>query len=317
MTSGSFRSRTPAEVSLRGRSASAAGLAYAIGAYALWGVLPGYFLLLAPTSPVEVVAWRIVLSVAFCVLLVAVVRGWGRLRAILRDRGTLGWLVLAGCLVTVNWSVFVFAVSTGHVVEASLGYFINPIVTVLFGVLQRERLRPLQWAAVAVSAVAVVVLVIAYGEFPWIAILLALSFGVYGLVKHRVGARVDAITGLAVETGAVAPIAAGVLVWIGVSGGLGGLSMGQHGVWHTVLLLPAGAITAVPLLLFAAGARRLPLSTVGFTQYLAPVLQFLTGVLLLHEEMPPARWIGFAIVWVALAMLIADTLRNRLRSGTR
>ena len=311
MTTAESESRTPAGASLRGRSAFLAGLAYAIGSYILWGILPIYFVLLDPTGPVEIVAWRILLSLAFCVLLIAIVRGWSRLVPILRDRRAMAWLLLAGLLVTANWSVFVFAVVTGHVVEAALGYFINPIVTVLLGVLLRERLRPLQWAAIGVSAIAVVVLVIGYGSFPWIAILLALSFGFYGLVKNRVGGRVDAISGLAIETAYVSPLAAIALIWLASTTGT---TLGHFGVWHTITLLCAGAVTAVPLLLFAAGARRLPLTYVGLTQYLAPVLQLITGVVILGEPMPLARWVGFGVVWAALILLTIDIVRQAITS---
>ena len=311
MTTAESDSGTPAGSPSRGRSAFSKGLAFAISSYVLWGVLPAYFLLLDPTSPVEIVAWRVVLSLVFCLVLIAIVRGWRRLGVILRDGRSMAWLLLSGCLVTVNWSVFVAAVLTGHVVEAALGYFINPIVTVLLGVLLRERLRPLQWVAVGISGVAVVVMAIGYGVFPWISIILALSFGFYGLVKNRVGARVDAMSGLAIETGYVTPIAAAVLIWLGSTSGL---SLGQHGPAHTAFLLAAGAVTAVPLLLFAAGARRLPLSVVGFTQYFAPVLQLITGVVLLGEPMPLARWIGFAIVWLALGVLSVDMVRQIARN---
>jgi len=311
VTSGESESRTPAG-SPRGRSAFGAGLAYAAASYVLWGILPVYFLLLDPTGPIEIVAWRVLLSLAFCVVLIAIVRGWRRLRAILRDRRAVAWLLLAGMLVTVNWTTFVIATLTGHVVEASLGYFITPLVTVLLGVLLRERLRPLQWVAIGVGAVAVVVLVVGYGSFPWIAVLLALSFGFYGLVKNRVAGRVDAISGLAIETAWLAPLAAVALIWVGASSGV---TLGQHGAWHTVALLCAGAVTAVPLLLFAAGTRRLPLTVVGLTQYLTPILQFITGVAILAEPMPTARWIGFAIVWLALIVLTVDVVvHSRARS---
>jgi chloramphenicol-sensitive protein RarD len=311
VTTAKTNSGTPAGSPSRGRSAFSQGLAYAIGSYLLWGVLPAYFLLLDPTGPVEIVAWRVVLSLAFCLLLIAIVRGWRRLGVILRDRRAMAWLLLSGCLVTINWSVFVAAVLTGHVVEAALGYFINPIITVLLGVLLRERLRPLQWVAVAISGIAVIVMAIGYGAFPWIAIILALSFGFYGLVKNRVGGRVDAMSGLAIETGYITPIAVGVLIWLGSTSGL---TLGQHGPAHTTFLLAVGAVTAVPLLLFAAGARRLPLSIVGFTQYFAPILQLITGVVLLGEPMPAARWIGFAIVWLALGVLSADMVRQIVRN---
>jgi len=307
VTSGELDSRTPAGPESRGRSTFASGLGFAVSSYLLWGILPGYFVLLDPTGPIEIVAWRIVLSLAFCLILIAIVRGWRRFGPILRDRRAMAWLLLAGCLVTINWTVFVFAVLTGHVVEGALGYFINPIVTVLLGVLLRERLNAIQWTAVGISGVAVVVLAIGYGSFPWIAVVLALSFGFYGLVKNRVGGRVDAMSGLAIETGFVTPIAIGALCWLGATTGV---TFGSHGVWHTVLLFSAGAVTAVPLLLFAAGVRRLPLSVVGFAQYLAPILQLITGIVLLGEPMPPARWIGFAIVWVALILLTVDMVRR-------
>lgn len=292
-----------------------AGLGYASAAYVLWGILPVYFVALAPSGPIEIVSWRVVLSVAFCVLLIAATRGWGRLRALLRDRRAMGWLALAAVLITVNWLVFVYAVDIGSVLEASLGYFINPIVSVLLGViLLRERLRPLQWAAVAVAGVAVVTLIAFHGSFPWIALTLAFSFGTYGYVKNRTGGRVDAVSGLAVETAYLTPLAIAALVWVQATSGI---SLGAHGTWHTVLLLSAGAITAIPLLLFAAGARRLPLSVVGLVQFFAPVMQFLTGWLLLGEPMPLSRWLGFGIVWVAVLLLGIDMVRQIPRNRQR
>ena len=292
-----------------------AGFAYSFGAYALWGILPVYFTLLAPSGPIEIVSWRIVLSLAFCAVLITVVRGWPRLIALLADRRALGMLALAAVLITINWLVFVIAVERGEVLEASLGYFINPIVSVLIGVLLlRERLRPLQWAAVAIAGVAVVTLIAFHGSFPWIALTLAFSFGFYGYVKNRTGPRVDAVSGLAVETAYLTPFAIAALVWVQATSGI---SLGQHGAWHTVLLLSAGAITAVPLLLFAAGARRLPLSVVGLVQFFAPVMQFLTGWLLLGEPMPLSRWLGFGIVWLAVVLLGIDMARQIPRKPRR
>ena len=293
---------------------TAIGLAFAIAAYGLWGFLPLYFSVLAPAGAIEIVAWRILLSLAFCALLLTVTRGWGALVVILRDRRTVLILGAAGVFVLVNWVVYVFATLTDHVVEASLGYFTNPIVTVLLGVLVlREKLRPLQWAAIAISAVAVLVLAINYGQFPWIALALAFSFGLYGFIKKQVGGRVDAISGLTIETAWLAPLA-GIVV--GILSANGELVMGSQGAIHTSLLLAAGVITAVPLLLFAAAARRLPLVYIGLSQYLAPVMQFLIGVFLFHEEMPLARWLGFALVWVALIVLTVDMLRSN-RSSRR
>ena len=284
------------------------GLAFAIGAYGLWGFLPLYFTTLAPAGPIEIVAWRVVLSLAFCAILLTVMRGWQALAVITRDRRTMLIMGAAGALILVNWLVYVFAALSGHVVEAALGYFTNPIVTVLLGVLVlRERLRPLQWVAIGLSAVAVLVLAINYGQFPWIALALAFSFGLYGFIKKQVGARVDAISGLTIETAWLAPIAAVVLVVLSLNGEL---VLGTQPAAHTALLLSAGVITAVPLLLFAAAARRLKLTHIGLTQFFAPVLQFVIGVYYFHEQMPFARWLGFALVWIALIILTVDLFRS-------
>jgi chloramphenicol-sensitive protein RarD len=282
------------------------GGVYAFVAYLLWGFLPLYFLLLAPTGPWEVVGWRIVLSLVFCVALLAVVRGWAPLWRIVRQPRLLALTALAGGLIYVNWQVFLIGTLTGHVIETSLGYFINPIVTVLLGVLVlRERLRITQWVAIGIAVVAVTVIVVGYGFFPWIALTLACSFGVYGLVKKKIGPAVDAVSGLTLESFWLLPVAVVQLVVVAASGGLTLLSAGPV---HASLLLLAGAFTATPLLFFAAGTRRAPLTLVGLLQFVAPILQFLTGVLLLGEPMPPERWIGFALVWVALTVLTADSL---------
>lgn len=252
------------------------------------------------------------LSLAFCVILLTVTGGWSRFMALVRDRVALGTLALAAVLVLINWSVYVYATLTDHVIEASLGYFTNPIVTVLLGVLVLgERLRPMQWIAVGVSGIAVLVLAIGYGSFPWIALTLAFSFGLYGLVKRRVGPRADAIGGLTVETAVLTPLAVVALIVIASTTGL---TMGAVSPLHTVLLASVGVATAVPLLLFAAAARRIPLVYLGFAQYLAPALQLGIGVVLLHEPMPIERWVGFAIVWVALAILTVDMFRHRYSS---
>ena len=291
---------------------SPSGLAFAVSAYLLWGVLPLLFFALTPTGAVEIVAWRVVLSLVFCVILLAVTRGWWRFLGIVRDRTAVASLALASLLVVINWLVYVFAAISGHVVEASLGYFTNPIVTVLLGVVVlRERLRPLQWVAVAISVIAVVVLAIGYGSFPWIALTLAFSFGLYGLVKKRVGPRADAIGGLTVETAVLSPIAAGVLVTIALTSGL---TFGTVSPVHTVVLASVGIATATPLLLFAAAARRIPLVYLGLVQYLTPVMQLIIGVAIAGEPMPLERWIGFATVWLALAILTIDMLRHRYPS---
>ncbi len=223
-------------------------------------------------------------------------------------------MALAGALIYVNWQTYVLATVTGHVVEAALGYFINPIVTVLLGVIvQHERLRPAQWVAVGLSAVAVVVLALGYGSFPWIALLLAFSFGFYGLIKKRVGPTVDAISGLTLETMWLTPIAIVQLIVVALTTGI---TLGEYGVWHTVALAGAGVVTAVPLLFFAAASRRLPLVYMGFVQYVTPLIQFLVGVFVLHEAMPPERWVGFGIVWLALIVLSVDMVAAA-RTGRR
>jgi chloramphenicol-sensitive protein RarD len=282
------------------------GLVYAVSAYVLWGILPIYFLALAPAGAWEIVAWRILFSLGFCAIALTVTRTWRQFGALLRDTRVLLTMGLAGLFIYVNWQTYVLATVSGHVVEAALGYFINPIVTVFLGVLvQRERLRIAQWVAVGVSVVAVIVLAVGYGSVPWIALILAFSFGFYGLIKKRVGGRVDALSGLTLETLWLTPVAVIQLVVVGVTAGL---TLGTAGPWHTVLLVGAGVITAVPLLFFAAASRRLPLVFMGFIQYFAPIIQFIVGVAVLHEAMPPERWLGFAIVWLALVILSVDMI---------
>jgi chloramphenicol-sensitive protein RarD len=282
------------------------GLLLAVGAYLLWGAMPLYFLAMAPAGPFEIVGWRIVFSLVFCAMLLSVTRAWPRLLAVVRRPRTLLLLGLAGALIYVNWQVYVIATTSGRIVDAALGYFINPIVTVLLGVLVlHERLRRGQWLAVGISAIAVLVLSLETGAVPWIALALAASFGLYGLVKKRVGGTIDALSGLTIETAWLAPVAIAQLV---VVGGAAGLAFGTAGTVPTLLLASAGIGTAVPLLLFAASTRRLPLTLVGFVQYFTPILQFILGVLVLHEAMPAGRWLGFGIVWVALLTLVIESV---------
>lgn len=283
------------------------GLTSGIAAYTLWGVLPLYFPLLAPAGPVEIIAHRVVWSLGFCLLLLAATRSWDGFLAALRDRRTLGVLALASALLAVNWLVFVYGVLNDHVVDTALGYFVNPLVTVALAVLVlHERLRPVQWVALGFAGSAVAVISVGYGTVPWIALVLATTFGVYGLLKNRVGRTVAAVPGLAVETLVLAPFALGYLAFLTTAGTL---AFGHHGPWHVVALVASGVVTAVPLLLFGTAARRLPLSTVGLLQYIAPTLQFLIGVVVLGEHMPPARWWGFGLVWVALVLMTVDGLR--------
>lgn len=283
------------------------GYFYAISAYFLWGIFPLYFVALAPTSPLEILGWRIILSLLLCVLILGLRGSLRPTLSLLRNRQTSLLTAAAGVFVAINWGIFVFATQTGHVVDAALGYFINPLVTALLGVVVlRESLRRMQWVALALGGLAVLVLVIAYGQFPLIALGLAFSFGFYGLVKKLLG-QMGALEGLALETLWVTPVALGLL-WFAAADG--GLDMGQLGLSHTGLLLLAGAVTSAPLLLFAAATRRLPLTTVGFIQYMNPVLQAIVGIVILSEPMPPERWWGFLLVVLALVVFAADTARN-------
>ncbi|AXA97168.1 EamA family transporter RarD [Microbacterium sp. PM5] len=299
---------TPAETAREERR----GGISAFAAYFLWGFMPLYFLLLAPIGPWEIVVWRILFSLAFCAILLTLTRTWGKLIAILRDRRLVFWTIIAGLLIYVNWQVFLIGILTGHVIEGSLGYFINPIVTVLLGVIVlKERLRLAQWIAIGFAGLAVIVIIVAYGSFPWIALTLAASFGTYGLVKKQIGPRVDAISGLTLESLWLTPIA---LIQLVVVAATTGLVFGTQGAGHTVLVTLAGVVTAVPLLLFAAGARRAPLTVIGLLQFVAPILQFITGAWILHEPMPLERWIGFALVWVALVVLSVDSVVSSRRA---
>ncbi|HWU27535.1 MAG TPA: EamA family transporter RarD [Microbacterium sp.] len=293
-------------------STKSAGTLYTIGAYLLWGVFPLYFLLLDPTGPFEVVAWRLLLTLVFCILLLAVTRGWEKLRIIWRQPKLLVLTALAGALIYINWQVFVIAAMSGHVVETSLGYFINPIFTVLLGVLVlHERIRMAQWVAIGIAAVAVGVIIVAYGSFPWIALSLTASFGLYGLVKKKIGPSVDAVSGLTLESFWMIPIAAVILVVVAQDGH--GITMGTVSPLHTVLLSCAGIATAVPLLLFAAGTRRVDLSLIGMIQFITPIMQFLLGWAVLREPMPAERWIGFILVWIAIAVFVVDLLVQKGR----
>jgi chloramphenicol-sensitive protein RarD len=282
------------------------GVASGLAAYSLWGLFPLYFPLLEPAGDLEIVAHRVLWSLLVVGVLLTVLRRWSHVRAAFADRRTLLVLTAAAVLIAANWLIFVYGVNSGHVVETSLGYFINPLVSVLLGVVVfAERLRPLQWVAVGIAAVAVTVLTVDYGRPPWIALSLAASFGLYGLAKKV--ARVEAAPGLFVETALVALPAAVVL---GMLHADGAGAFGDAGTGHALLLVSSGVATAVPLLLFAAAARRIPLSTVGLLQYLTPSMQLAIGVFVYGEPMPPARLAGFVIVWVALAVFTVDSLRH-------
>lgn len=283
------------------------GVALGVAAYVMWGAFPLYWPLLEPAGAFEILAHRLIWSLVVMAVLVVVMRRTAQLRTLVRTPRTLALLAVAGVTVSINWTGYIWGVNHGYVVETSLGYFINPLVTVLMGVLiLRERMRPLQWAAVGIGLVAVLVLAVDYGRPPWIALLLAFSFGTYGLVKKK--ANAGAVESLALETAVVAPIALVYVAWLGATGA-GHFT--SEGLGHTALFVSAGLVTAIPLICFGGAAIRVPLVVLGLLQYLAPILQFALGVLYFHEDMPAGRWVGFGLVWVALAVFTYETIRHR------
>jgi chloramphenicol-sensitive protein RarD len=286
------------------------GYLYGLVAYALWGFFPIYFKLLRPSPPLEILAHRVVWSVVFISLLLAGMRNWRFLGRLVRDRRLLGGVTLAAILIAVNWGTYIMGVNSSRVVETALGYFITPLVVVLLGVtVQRERLRSWQWVAVGIGAAAVAVLTIDYGHLPYIALLLAASFGSYSLIKKRLS--LPPAEGLFVESAVLALPALAYLGWLNATGGA---QFGHVSALHTTLMVFSGLATAVPLLLFAAAANRVPLVGLGVLQYVAPILQLGCGVLVFHEPMPPARLAGFALVWIALIIFTADGLRGARRA---
>lgn len=305
-----------------GRSAEPArnsGYVQAFLAYFLWGVLPLVFTYYMTPNPVDLLAWRIVLALVVTLIAIACIRGaWRRLITVMTTRRDHVLLILAGHLIAVNWGTYIYAVATERVLAASLGYFMNPVLTIVLGVLiLGERLRPLQWAAVVVSVIAVIVLTVEYGSLPWVSLTLAISFAFYGLVKNKTGPSVDSLTGLGVETLwlSVPSILWLILASMGLLGTAGGLGVFEtFDTVQSVTLPVVGVVTVVPLLLFAGAAARLPLSTVGMFQYIAPIAQFLFGYFVFHETMSPGRWIGFILVWIAVIILITDALRQIRRN---
>lgn len=287
------------------------GLVYGFSAYLLWGLFPLYWPLLKPAGALEILAQRMVWSLLFMVGVLVVGRNLAAVRLLIADRPKLARLALAAVTVSVNWGVYIWAVNAGHVVETSLGYFINPLFTIMLGVLVlKERLSRPQWIAVGIATLAIVVLTVDYGRLPWIALTLAVSFGCYGFLKKQVSA--GAVESLTIET---AVMAVPALLTLIVLTEQSKLAFGHHGTGNALLLIGTGVVTAVPLLAFGAAARRLPLTTMGLLQYLAPMLQFAVGVGIRHEPMPLARLLGFVLVWVALVVLTADALSRRRRAG--
>lgn len=284
------------------------GLTTGIALYLMWGFFPLYFRLLERSGAFEIIAHRVVWSFAFCAILLTIGKGWHRLAALAHDRRSLWGLVLAGHLVLINWTLYVWSVNAGHTLDAAMGYFINPLVSALLGVLVlRERLSPAQWMAFGIGIVAVVVLMVGHSSTPLISLGLAMSFGLYGLVKKVLGVAVKPAVGLIVETLATTPLA---LVYIGW-----GVARGKSTFTgsYSLLLVSAGILTAVPLLMFAFAASRISLTTLGILQYISPLLQFLVGLFLFGEQMPWQRWVGFSLVWVAVVMFSAEGLIRLVR----
>lgn len=284
------------------------GVGYALAAYGLWGVLPLYFVALDPATALETLAWRIIFSFVLCVILIGAMGQLVPTFQLLKDPKTLGLSVAAGLFIGINWGVFVYAAQNDAIVDAALGYFINPLVTAFLGlVVLREKLRPLQWVAVGLGVFAVVVLVIGVGSVPLISLALALSFGFYGMVKKVMG-QVGAVEGLTLETLWNLPVALGLVVWLGFAGQL---TVWTEGSGHALLFSLIGVVTTVPLLFFAGASRRIPLTSMGLLQYVNPTLQALVGILIMGEPMPIIRWVAFGIVWVGLAVFTADAIKNK------
>ena len=271
----------------------------------MWGLFPLYWPLLEPANPVEIVSHRSVWTLVFCFFVLAATKALKSTLATLKQPKITARLLLTSVLISINWLVYIWATNNGHVVEGSLGYYINPLIIIGFGViLLKEKMRPLQWVAVTIASIGVLVLTIDYGRLPWIALALAISWGSYGLIKKQLG--LGALEGLAIETLISAFFYLGYLIYIGNQG------TGQFGhSWGlTILLMSAGAVTAIPLLLFNGSTNRLPFTTIGLLQYITPTLQFSVGVWVRHEDMPTARWIGFLIIWVALTTLALDLIKS-------
>jgi chloramphenicol-sensitive protein RarD len=286
------------------------GYVFGLLAYCLWGFFPLYFHHLLPAGALEILTHRVVWSVLVVAAIITATRRWSSIRTLLAHKHKVLGLCVAAVLIAVNWFIYVYGVNTGRVVETSLGYFINPLISVLFGVFVfRERLRPAQWAAIGIGALAVVVLTVRYGRLPWIALTLAVSFASYGLAKKRIGVAPTA--GLLLESAVLALPALGYLGWLTSRGDS---TFVADGPAHTVLLILAGVVTAVPLMLFASAANAIPMTGLGMLQYTAPILQLAVGVWVFHEPMPAARLIGFVLVWLALIVFTWDAIRHARRT---
>ena len=285
------------------------GVYYAALAYMAWGFLPVFFKQLIQVNAFEIVLHRMVWSVVFLLCVLTVLKRWAWLRSVARQPRVLVAFAVSALLLSANWTVYVWAVQNAHVLDASLGYFILPLVNVALGfAFLNERPRPVQWLSVAVAAAGVLWLTVQAGRLPWVALVLAITFGIYGLLRKL--AKLGALEGLTLETLLLSPFAVGLLAWWAWHG-QGALVQGDAATLGWLLL--AGPLTAIPLLLFAAGARRLPLATLGILQYISPSLQMLLGVWLYGEAFEPARAIGFYLIWLALVLYSADSLWSARR----
>ncbi len=289
----------------KARSEYSLGLFFGIGAYVFWGLFPLYWPLLKPANPLEIVSHRAVWTLVFCVIVLSLLRQLKSTFAVMKNPKKMAGLFATTILISINWLTYIWATNNGHVVEAALGYYINPLIIIAFGVLLlREKMRPMQWIAVGIAAIGVTILTIDYGRLPWVAISLALSWGTYGLIKKKLD--LGALEGLTIET-LISLLPYGFYLFYIANQGTGQFG---NGIGLTILLISAGAMTAIPLLLFNGSTTRLPYSTIGLLQYITPTIQFSIGVWINHEEMPTARWAGFVVIWLALAALGTDLVRS-------
>jgi chloramphenicol-sensitive protein RarD len=288
-------------------------LLFGIAAYGIWALFPFYFRAVDYVAPIEIIANRIIWSFVLLMIIMTVTRQWGTLRIAASNRKALGLVALGAIFVAANWSTYVIAISTNHALQASLGYFINPLVIVGLGVfVLKERLRPMQWLAVAIAALAVLVLTVSYGSLPWIALILAFSWAIYGFIKRYVGW--GAIESIAVETAVLTPVALAVMLVLFLNGTA---VFFADGISTSLLLMLAGPITTIPLLFFTGAATRVPFSTLGLLQYITTIGLFIVGVVFFGEEMSQMRWVGFAMIWVALIVFTIDARRHMRTTSLR
>ena len=286
------------------------GLSYGLSAYLIWGSFPLIITLLAFAGPWEIVVWRIVFGFLTAAAIIAARKDFKQLIAVVKNWKQFRWVLASTVLIMINWQIYVIGIVNHQVIESSLGYFINPLVTIALAVIfLKEKLSTLQWIAVGFGLTAVLVLTFNYGQPPWLALSLAFSFAVYGLAKAKLGNAVSAVNSFALESGLLLPVAA-IQLWL-VSVQPAGITYLSHGVWGAIGLSFYGVMTAVPLIFFGLAAQHLPLRYVGFMQYLTPSIQFILALTVFHEPMPAARWLGFGIVWAALALLSFDLIRSK------